>query len=359
MLLAGEAGESGRHGKCSVPAGDHCGSAKQDASVWELSPTQIIARCGHLVTAARGRRARGDIPSSQCNAEAVLAERRSWARERAQRLVREVLLPYLLTVRIRQGSGQDEKVVDVELVDIGGGSGLLLGRICNELAEGLRRRGRTPRFRLWLTDVSPGDPGRFLRRLSRRRLVDSIVCVREDYRRWLDRREPLPPERGTRIVLMSRVLDTFSELQIADLTPDGYGRQATVPRAGWWPDCLPHRCLAPGGAGPGAWFSHRVACSARRGRYSLKLHYLATTRDCITSCRIQIARGRVPPAGTQCSCRFGPSALTVSARRAASASWGNSSAWVRSLSSRMVTSTHANSGSTARRQRWWTVSSST
>ncbi len=99
-----------------------------------------------------------------------------WAHERSQRLAKQVLLPYVLETIRTQGSAQDQRLVQVELLDIGGGSGTLVSGICHQLGEGIRRAGKTPSFRLWMADVSPGDPARFFRTASRRHLVDSVMC---------------------------------------------------------------------------------------------------------------------------------------------------------------------------------------
>lgn len=189
-----------------------------------------------------------------------------WSAERSRRISRRTIIPYLQNSPHVIGTPAGA-ACDIEFVDVGAGSGLLLAKICRSVRSFLISQRKKASFRAWLTDISPGKPSRFFRRTPMLHATDTIVCSSADYRRWLDGATCLPPRRGVRVALLSRVVDTLSTSQIIQLPAAEYGRVLGLQGLEyWWPGCLPTHCLRPGGTGPASLVASGARMSLASGR---------------------------------------------------------------------------------------------
>ncbi|MBM4039788.1 MAG: hypothetical protein FJ290_14870 [Planctomycetes bacterium] len=172
--------------------------------------------------------------------------------ERALRIAERVVIPYLTHGSELQGPRSDA-MVDIELVDVGSGSGILSARLCQQVRRSLANRGTASRFRVWMVDLTLSDPSRFFGGRQLRSSIDCVAVVGSDYRRWLAARERLPRASGARIGLVSRFFNNLSDFSVgtapAEELADSVGWRGIEPE---WGDCLPTRCLGPDGRGPEA-----------------------------------------------------------------------------------------------------------
>ena len=172
------------------------------------------------------------------------------AAERATRIARHVIGPYLRGVVSCRGE-EPQSPVDVELVDIGAGSGVLAACLCRQAKGVLDSEGVPSRFRVWMVDLSLADPVRFFAARKQRSSVDCLTAVATDYRSWLDGEHPLPRRNGIRIALLSCLFNNLSEVKTGRIATRRIARDTGGgPVARLWRDSLPTRCLAPDGPGP-------------------------------------------------------------------------------------------------------------
>ena len=172
--------------------------------------------------------------------------------ERALRIAERVVIPYL-THGPELQSPRSGAVVDIELVDVGSGSGILSSRLCQQVRRSLANRGTASRFRVWMVDLTLSDPSRFFGGRQLRSSVDCVAVVGSDYRRWLATKERLARAGGVRIGLVSRFFNNLSDFSVhsarIEKLGDSVGRRGIDPE---WSGCLPTRCLGPDGRGPEA-----------------------------------------------------------------------------------------------------------
>ena len=159
--------------------------------------------------------------------------------ERARRLYRSIIHP------IMEMNSPYGEAINLELADIGAGSGSLGAAICREI-----QITTTPTLRLWFVDLEPADPARFFRNVKLRAFTDNLNFVGDDYRNWLTRPQPLPAKNGLRIGLVSKLFNNLSSFSIRCLS-----RQQLSPfieNENGYSDVEKHRpsiCLAPHGTG--------------------------------------------------------------------------------------------------------------
>ena len=172
------------------------------------------------------------------------------ASERASRLVPQIIAPY---VRQRQVApdGTPATSGDVELLDLGAGSGALVAGVCRDLRSTFTEQQGRPAFKVWALDFSPTRLGRFFGRRDLRHLSDCLTVEKADYREWLSRNNPLPPVCGVRIALVSRLLNNLSDFTIHSVAPEKLPWELNGTE-GNWKSCLPSRCLADGKTGASA-----------------------------------------------------------------------------------------------------------
>ncbi len=174
------------------------------------------------------------------------------ASERAKRIAHKVILPYLESALSFAGS-RPVGIVDLELLDLGAGSGLLAARICQEIRRVLANQDMESRFRVWMVDLSLSDPGRFFAGKRLRAAVDCLTAIGSDYRHWLATRDQLPRYNGIRIGLVSRFFNNLSDFLTAAVPPSSMvrtKRDRTVDVR--WRECLPSHCLGRSGVGSDA-----------------------------------------------------------------------------------------------------------
>jgi hypothetical protein len=144
-------------------------------------------------------------------------------------------------------------MLDMELVDVGSGSGILSARLCQQVRRFLASRGIASRFRVWMVDLTLRDPSRFFGGRQLRSSIDCVAVVGSDYRRWLSAKDRLPRAGGIRIALVSRFFNNLSDFSV---TTAPVGELADS--VGWrgldadWRGCLPTQCLGPDSRGPEA-----------------------------------------------------------------------------------------------------------
>ena len=95
--------------------------------------------------------------------------------ERARRIFQGIIRPL-----IEQKSNY-KKAINLELADIGSGSGGLSAAICRKIYS----LGVTPKLSLWFVDLEPADPARFFRNDKLRVFTDNLNFIGDDYRDWL------------------------------------------------------------------------------------------------------------------------------------------------------------------------------
>ncbi|MBN1600163.1 MAG: hypothetical protein JW915_01075 [Chitinispirillaceae bacterium] len=160
--------------------------------------------------------------------------------ERARRLYRSIIRPLV------ESNNHSGEVMNLELADIGAGSGSLSASICREV----QNSEITCKLRLWFVDLEPADPARFFRSNKLRASTDSLYFVGDDYRDWLTQPQPLPAKNGLRIALISKLFNNFSTFSIRrlsgeELSPilEHYNGNTKIE------EYLPSICLAPHGTG--------------------------------------------------------------------------------------------------------------
>jgi hypothetical protein len=163
-------------------------------------------------------------------------------RERAKRLYRKIIRPILETNQLTSSGS-----LWLEFVDIGAGSGGLTSAICRQI----HYTGFKLKFQLWFVDLEPADPTRFFSGDKKLRgVVDSLSFLGDDYRSWLDRKQPLSAANGLRIALVSRLFNNLSRFSIHHINRSDSSplfEKMAIPLDS---DAhLPHLCLAPSGKG--------------------------------------------------------------------------------------------------------------
>ena len=167
------------------------------------------------------------------------------AAERAKRIAGRILIPYLSA----HASGGE--ALDVELVDVGAGSGLLASKLCQSIHQFLAEQGIPHKLRVWMVDLVPPRPARFFSRGALRRATDSLASIGIEYRDWLADARPLPAPRGIRIGIASYLFNNLSDFAVIPVAPEtiASGLPAVADRAAW-ADCQPSICLLPDKRGP-------------------------------------------------------------------------------------------------------------
>jgi hypothetical protein len=160
--------------------------------------------------------------------------------ERARRLYRSIIHPLV------EANSPCEVTINLELADIGAGSGSLSAAICREI----QNTDVTPKLRLWFVDLEPADPARFFRSEKLRAFTDNLNFIGDDYRNWLTRPQPLPAKNGLRIALVSKLFNNLSSFSIRCLS--GEQLYPFLENENGYSDTEKHRpsiCLAPHGTG--------------------------------------------------------------------------------------------------------------
>lgn len=169
------------------------------------------------------------------------------ADERAARIAKGIIVPYLK-------KGIENHVVDdaldLELVDIGAGSGMLAAQVCQHTARFLNNKKIRPSIQVCLVDLSMALPERFFRGKELGKAVDCISAIGADYQRWFSTEPKFSPKAKLRIGLISRFFNNLSQFYIKafpekQILSDIHGGRRTD-----WKECLPSRCLASSGPGP-------------------------------------------------------------------------------------------------------------
>jgi hypothetical protein len=179
-------------------------------------------------------------------------------RERAKRLYQKIIRPILETDHLT-----DSRVIWLEFVDIGAGSGGLTSTICRQI----HNAGFKLKFRLWFVDLEPADPARFFGDKKSRVVVDSLLYLGDDYRSWLSMEKPLPATNYLRIALVSRLLNNLSRFSIHRL--NGSDLSSLSEKMAISPDSdahLPHHCLSAGGKGAEALVISNTRLALPNGR---------------------------------------------------------------------------------------------
>lgn len=138
------------------------------------------------------------------------------------------------------------EMFELELVDIGAGSGRFSAAICREI----KNIGLKPKLRLWFVDLELTDPTRFFRNQRLRDFTDNLTFIEDDYRDWLIRPQPLPNKSGLRIGLVSKLFNNLSTFSVCYLS-DEIGTSLFKNMEGYSKSEAhrPSICLAPGGFG--------------------------------------------------------------------------------------------------------------
>ena len=180
-----------------------------------------------------------------------------WTPERAKHLYAGVIRP-LLDSHMPDGSGK----LEVEFVDVGAGSGSLMSAICRQVLQSSAFDAF--RIRVWSVDIQPFDPIRFYRALGLRESVDTLASIGADYRDWLSTSTVLPPKRGPRVALLSKVLDTSGQFSVQAVPRSQFGPAHSAHEP-------PHCCLSETGKGPEALGISNARMHTHAGRgYALR-----------------------------------------------------------------------------------------
>ncbi len=184
-----------------------------------------------------------------------------YARERAERLWKRILHPII------QASHPDPSgLMDLEIVDVGAGSGGLTSALSRKFVAWCRAAGSSPRLRLWFVDLCLANPARFFRAASLRSSIDSLTFLGDDYRTWLSRPEPLPRAAGLRIALVSKVFDVLSQVSICSLATSAIPSQIADAASLKERRHSPAHCLAADGPGPEALMASYSRIALEEGR---------------------------------------------------------------------------------------------
>jgi hypothetical protein len=167
------------------------------------------------------------------------------AAERAKRIAGRILIPYL------SAHASAGEALDVELVDVGAGTGLLASKLCQSIHQFLAEQGIPHKLRVWMVDLVPPRPARFFSRGALRRATDSLASMGIEYRDWLADAKPLPPPCGIRVGIASYLFNNLSDFAVTPVAPETIASALpAVADCAAWADCQPSVCLLPDKGGP-------------------------------------------------------------------------------------------------------------
>jgi len=159
--------------------------------------------------------------------------------ERARRIFQGIIRPLI------EQKSHYKKAINLELADIGSGSGGLSAAICRKIYS----LGVTPKLSLWFVDLEPADPARFFRNDKLRVFTDNLNFIGDDYRDWLTRPRPLPVKNGLRLALISNLFNNLSSFSVHCLSAENLPLFLEHDECSELEKCRPSVCLAPHGTG--------------------------------------------------------------------------------------------------------------
>jgi len=187
----------------------------------------------------------------ECLTAALRSKPDPWSRRRAQQIADCAIGPFLASCETKPpGPAEGE----LAFADIGGGSGILVSHLCQNLLEKWAHGVAGRSFAWTFVDLSVRDPARHTGNRRLRRAMSFAEYVEADYRSWALReaREPATPKWN--VALVCRLLNNLSTFSI-EWTTDG-GEQAVLgagrPCLSRTPDRVWHpvACLRPRDAHP-------------------------------------------------------------------------------------------------------------
>lgn len=205
------------------------------------------------------------------------------ADERASRIHKKIILPYLESVISRANSVGE---FDFELLDLGSGSGMMAAHICGYVARSVAARGLKPSVRARLIDLSISQPSRFFGAKRFGNAADCIISMGADYRQWLANGFDIPKAAGLRIGLISRFFNNLSLFGIEAVRPEIVTPSKNLQDPSW-KSCLPSACLAPDGSGEHSLVAENnsIWLGRRRSFRQLSLsNYFKAIYICTDSC---------------------------------------------------------------------------
>lgn len=179
-------------------------------------------------------------------ASAIGATGDPYAPTRAERLWDNVVRPILQATNPRSSTRRS-----LEFVDIGAGTGEMTALLARHVVSWSEGSCFPPRFGFWLIDQSRSVVSDF-RTAPLAPYVSHLEIVNQDYCKWLARPKVLPPARGIRIAIASKVFDTASSFSIRNYSTDvllsTFDDEPGMRRGRF----MPERCLDRGGEGEDA-----------------------------------------------------------------------------------------------------------
>ena len=130
------------------------------------------------------------------------------AKQRAGRLLRKVVVP--LSEVFFADSHDLESKHRWRILDLGGGSGMVVRLIADHLVQCRKHLGKNLRVSITMVDVGRKGAGA---RFQRSRSINYSEQIRQDYRRWLDTQTPSPTPRFD-MALLARLLGSLSLWEI-------------------------------------------------------------------------------------------------------------------------------------------------
>jgi hypothetical protein len=175
---------------------------------------------------------------------ALRSKKDPWSRRRAQRIADRAIGPFLERCRTKPAGEMDGELT---FADIGGGSGILVSHLCQNLLEKWPHAVADRSFAWTFVDLSVRDPARHTGSRRLRGAMSFAEYVEADYRSWILRevRDATTPK--WHVALLCRLLNNRSAFSV-EWTTDRHeqrilvgGRTCppTTPHAAW----RPVRCL--------------------------------------------------------------------------------------------------------------------
>jgi|GEM_PF-1615532 len=160
-----------------------------------------------------------------------------FADSRAKVLSKRVLVP--LTRAIRATGSKQEMEHSWRMLDLGTGTGHLIGQICLRIRRTLSIPRNVP-LEICCVDSSEPSSGRTYGLSGDTRGISSIEWIAADYRRLLDDDSWLQQKAWFQIVTLCRLFDNMSLFSFETASAMGPEFQSRAQRS-----CLPHQCLSP------------------------------------------------------------------------------------------------------------------
>ena len=167
-----------------------------------------------------------------------------WSRRRAQQIADRAIGPFLASCETRPAGPLEGELA---FADIGGGSGVLISHLCQNLLQKWAHAVAGRSFAWTFVDLSVRNPARHTGSRRLRRAMSFAEYVEADYRSWALREASEAATPKWHVALLSRLLNNLSAFSV-EWTTDrreqrilagGRTCPQTLPHAAWHPvSCL-------------------------------------------------------------------------------------------------------------------------